>query len=715
MAKLAALVLWFAASVAVAGALDDSCAISGECLAKNMGLSKISDDATQLGEKEEASALVDVSSMLQVRAKVAGLEDDTPPRPREFSQLSDHEEALEESLIDDGLGEHDPSLDTRSEPGSVRDFMQFIAPHDKDGDGQLNRAEYDTMPAAGRPDFDLVDEMIAKDESIAPEELQAFEAEEHRKQTLESEQMTLEKAESEATDEKGPELQQEAPPSSVESTVHDIVQGALLQDGAGTANEDQRATAKAIHEYIQKHNVQILQTKKEQEELAEQQRRDEERIEEIRGEPLPKLLQRYEHWHREGDHKVESHTDGHLINVDALLRVLAVIHDQDHVNRTLHYEVRRMVHSVKVPPARVSVTACLRGVTKMFGPGFCWRKGGVATPECPSGWEKKMESCVKNSCRRRNFYIDEGGAGLMCKTGCDENRRRYWRDRAAMCYQDCDSNYNDLGLSCQREGWVWIDSYTKNIKPYHMEVPRRLAYWDDEMTCPREKPRKIAGLCYNECGGTSMLDCGPAACSQSLQICAATIAEMVLNAFFAIAQTTALVVTAGGSSASTAAASTAKNSAKNGIMKKVMLEYKKKALAQFTTKAAFQNHVMKMTANKVCGGFAEGIFKQDFTPTLKDFDITGISASAEACDCACKTSDQCGVSCSKAVLGAAGAFDPTGIVSLAATFIHPECSDEDELQKILAANKRPGCSSAGSHWSSTGFKMPKIPNFNGWR
>ena len=309
---------------------------------------------------------------------------------------------------------------------------------------------------------------------------------------------------------------------------------------------------------------------------------------------------------------------------------------------------------------------CLQSLMKSIPPEFCWKpKGdaGVLPSECPKNFTRNGALCYEN-----------------CKEG--------YKHVGGVCWQKCNKTLGkDIGAFCAKSVTKW-----HRKKSY---IPRFKTNFDPMVGCPMGKYKpQGAALCYKDCALVGMYNCGIGSCVRDKSDCAAEISTMVVDTMQGVVDAVSFVLSFGTSSG---AAVAKKQAIKQG------LEQVGEQAAKKSTKAAFKSltskfgkHIMESAADlakdhakefilekgqqlavsSFCQTVYDGFlpkFKSDFASwaTVVDaIDILGVQGTIKACS---NTKADAGVGCAKSVVGAASNFDPTGLMTIAATFMNPSC------------------------------------------
>jgi hypothetical protein len=311
------------------------------------------------------------------------------------------------------------------------------------------------------------------------------------------------------------------------------------------------------------------------------------------------------------------------------------------------------------------ISKCMKGLTESIPPGFCWKKGGdagILPSGCPSGYFRSMALCYE-----------------LCPDG--------WSHVLGICYRNCDAGFTDLGLSCWRH---IFDFYFKSSY-----IPKSLTNFADEIPCPSGF-YKSGALCYRDCANIGMDNCGIGACITTDGDCTTEILKIANGVVEGVNTALWTILTMGGSNVPKAAAkvtagTAVKSATKSGLKAglKSVFNALKGPFKNFTMKKAKEkakeffkdqltDKITEVTVSTVCGTIYNSIAAKEYTPPsdeeigtkiLESVDIFGIKDIVEGCT---DVSDG-GAACGRSIVSSLSTFDPTGILSIAAVFIHPTC------------------------------------------
>lgn len=309
---------------------------------------------------------------------------------------------------------------------------------------------------------------------------------------------------------------------------------------------------------------------------------------------------------------------------------------------------------------------CIKAMTDSMPPGFCWKKGadaGVIPTGCPPGFFRSLALCYQ--------YCAPGYTHIL-----------------GICYKDCDAGYDNHGLSCYKNIIRW---YFK-----HAYIPESLTNFSDKVPCPGDMYRAGA-LCYRDCRIIGMENCGIGACIAEGASCSMQILQMVGQVLEGVGTGVTTVLSLGSSipaktSAKVAvkaavkklakdavsAAVKAAKSALTGKFKKIVLKNAAKK-AKDTLKDMLKDKFKETLITSICGKVWESLATKTITaPSVEDLgskivdtiDVLGVGNVAKSCS---DTGADGGLGCGKAIVESLAAFDPSGLLTIAAAFMHPSC------------------------------------------
>jgi hypothetical protein len=311
------------------------------------------------------------------------------------------------------------------------------------------------------------------------------------------------------------------------------------------------------------------------------------------------------------------------------------------------------------------ISKCMKGLTEAMPPGFCWKKGGDAgmlPTGCPAGYFRSMALCYE-----------------LCPDG--------WSHILGICYKNCESGFTDIGLMCWKH---LFDFYFKSSF-----IPKSLTNFAAEIPCPSGM-YKSGALCYRDCANIGMDNCEIGSCIASGASCTEELLKIANGVIEGVDTALFTILTMGASTAPKAAAkATATTAVKAGTKSglkagfKSMLNALKGPFKNFTLRKAKEKakeyfkeqlvgKITEVTVSTVCGTIYNSIAAKEYTPPsdeeignkiIESVDLLGIKDIVEGCT---DTSDG-GANCAKSIVGSLSTFDPSGILSIAAAFIHPSC------------------------------------------
>jgi hypothetical protein len=321
---------------------------------------------------------------------------------------------------------------------------------------------------------------------------------------------------------------------------------------------------------------------------------------------------------------------------------------------------------------------CIKAMMENIPPDFCWKKGadfGKIPTDCPTGYFRSLALCYQN---------------------CDDG----YKFVLGVCWAHCESGYDDHGATCYKSFFHW---YFK-----HSYIPSSLTNFSSQVPCPRGMYRQGA-LCYRNCENIAMENCGFAACSASKESCMSSIVNISLDVMSGIADAVMFVMSFGATTAIATAKNTVKNAIKKlgkstlkGILKGVAGYFKSKFKTAFFGKAVKSVGILLKDTSKdlvkgkltdaaitnVCKHIWESIITQSVsTPevnldTISDsldvFNAKGITAA-----CHDPSEENAAIDCAANVIGGLSAFDSTGLLTIAAAFMHPTCEVPADYEEFV--------------------------------
>lgn len=320
---------------------------------------------------------------------------------------------------------------------------------------------------------------------------------------------------------------------------------------------------------------------------------------------------------------------------------------------------------------------CMKALSDNIPPSFCWKEGGdigVIPTRCPDGFFRSLALCFQY-CAPTHYHV------------------------LGICWASCDPGYTDHGASCFESLFNW---YFKNSY-----IPHSVTNFDESVPCSTGN-YKFGALCYRDCANIGMYNCGIGACVNDPSSCGPEIISMAIDTIVGIATAVASIFTGG-------AAGAAINGVKTGL-KKVGISAIKKSLASlkkmFTSEMKkkiinrakkyvkekaieiAQGKIQEFAVGKICDAIwdsaeqktlsAPDVSEQDALDAVDIFNVQGIISGCS------DTSTQNGaVDCAKNVIDGLSTFDPTGLLSVVATFMKPVCSvpGGEELEVPLATHE----------------------------
>ena len=342
---------------------------------------------------------------------------------------------------------------------------------------------------------------------------------------------------------------------------------------------------------------------------------------------------------------------------------------------------------------------CLSGMMTAVPPAFCWKKGGdfgKIPTRCPDGYFRFLAMCYANCGPNRHFIL-------------------------GVCYDNCEKGYDNHPLSCYKSLFRWYFKYSR--------IPHQLTNFSDKIPCDGDMYR-FGALCYRNCETIEMFNCGIGACVSDKDACLIQILDMALKVLEGVGTLVTNVVSLGSSTAAISAAKLGAKgaikalgkaglqAAKNGVKKAFSGQFKKRLLQKAKNKIKvlvkdqlkdFVKDAVKEAAKttaimKICESVMENVTqktnedKASVTDTFAEnlmgnLDVFGVKGMVDSCS---KVGEDGGLGCGKAVVESLAVVDPTGLLTIAAAFIHPTCDvpvtrppiDETETKELKAEEVR---------------------------
>jgi len=378
------------------------------------------------------------------------------------------------------------------------------------------------------------------------------------------------------------------------------------------------------------------------------------------------------------------------------------------------------------------VGKCLQGIMAAAPVDFCWKDTAYhqfEQPQCPSGWHRPWGylECLEN-CRPGYYFVSGGTCYEKCNG--DDGHPGQWT-KSGRRLLGPNKSYRDDGATC----WKAVDDV---FWKHHYWAERRgncgLSCRPDQYMNGCMCYQKCSTV--SETPG-SMENCGTLACSAGRGSCKSQVVNTVMDIGFSIASIASLVMTAGVTAPAVLAAkkvltqipaavvkkiasaaakglikagkeafqATAVKLAMNNIKDGLRKDALKKALDAAKTKAktglsnaathakeglftyqgirnagieGLTQNMVKAVCNKVAFGYwkklrSGTLHDRDFDP--KNLDPSGLAIAGTKCVAAAEDPSAANdLSCASGTLAALNTFDPTGLLGVAAVFMHGKCT-----------------------------------------
>lgn len=367
-----------------------------------------------------------------------------------------------------------------------------------------------------------------------------------------------------------------------------------------------------------------------------------------------------------------------------------------------------------------ATTKCVQAAIGAVSPKFCWKGGSYNhdfNMRCPSG-----------------YYHPSGMA--ECFQPCRHGYKWAW---GGTCWTTCPAHHVETGPTCNRAYWgnccthIWAPWGRRRARVCtgcpQVSIVGRSHYWphrfpftSDRMQCRHrysatysngdtDLQYQAGAACYRRCDsfvpGKGMTGCGFDACASTSAQCSQAIGNMIFEIAMAVVSIVAIVATAGAAAPAVVATKTAM-----AAVARKMGSSAAKRLAQQTAKGlrrqtakSFEKNAWRLavkrgikkelkdqvrsTPQTVMENWSQNAIKSYCqAQTLRIYnaanpgssktmdpaawDPTGFANMANKCKAGPEDMD-----CKAAIVGAAGNFDPTGLMGVAAAFMHKNCESCD--------------------------------------
>jgi len=386
-----------------------------------------------------------------------------------------------------------------------------------------------------------------------------------------------------------------------------------------------------------------------------------------------------------------------------------------------------MAGKMKMSYGQTATTKCVQAALASVAPKYCWKGGSYnhdTNMRCPTGWTHPpgMAECFR-----------------PCRAGY----RWAW---GGTCWKSCPAHHVETGPTCNRAWWgsccthIWApwgrrrarvcaSCLQVSVIGRHSYWPDRFTFLDSRMECRQryqstysngdtDLQYQAGALCYRRCDsflpGPALTGCGFDACAATSGDCLATIGNMIFEISMTIAGIVAIIATAGAAGPAVVGTRVAMKTVASKMGKQAA-----KRLAQNTAKslrrggtATFQKVAWRTAVKRGLGkelkdmakGTPQTVLENWSQNAIKSYcqaqatrlynaadpnsqrtmdpaawDPTGIANMAEKCKAGPEDMD-----CKAAIVGAAGNFDPTGLMGVAAAFMHKDCESCDLACRVAA-------------------------------
>lgn len=293
---------------------------------------------------------------------------------------------------------------------------------------------------------------------------------------------------------------------------------------------------------------------------------------------------------------------------------------------------------------------------------------------------KQCYNSLLSSLNPEFCWIRYGNIGKQPIDRCDDG----WYNVGRYCRQNCKGIYDPywLGKTCKKGN----NKYKPAEKFFTKSGYCPFGYY------------KSNDLCYFSCSSINMTKCGPSACASDKSSCLMEIGNMAWSTVLSIVSI-GLLVGSGGASApltpTLQGLKTTSRATQNQILQTVRKAFTtnsqntiRTAKKDFMSK--YKDKSLKISAevlfSSVCSTIYNSISDQlknkdtnsfDWAKFGKSFDIVGVNDIYNDC----KVNPN-GVKCTKSVMNGVSLVDPTGLLGMAAAYVHPYCGISVENDRI---------------------------------
>ena len=344
----------------------------------------------------------------------------------------------------------------------------------------------------------------------------------------------------------------------------------------------------------------------------------------------------------------------------------------------------KAIDSKKLPKIiQQVVTLGMNSITRSIPYEFCWKQGGdagVIPTDCPEGMFRSLALCYEY-CKEGYTYV------------------------AGVCWGNC-GDATDIGALCVGGG-IWAK---------HTYMAGSLTNFSDQIPCPGDM-YKGGALCYRNCKGIGMENCGIGACTRDATSCTSAIIGIVVDVIMGLFDLVTTIMSFGATTAIAPLKNKLKGLGKNAIKSslksignyvktvgKDFMTNKVKDFAKEHIKEYVIDQVKEVVSDAIISKIVEYVMTQHVTRDMSIFDADyfvnnltpfNIGGAVNGCKTADKSSNDA-IKCANGVLTSISSIDPTGLTSIAAAFMQPVCdvpatwSDEQrnqaqELQDAIKA------------------------------
>lgn len=305
------------------------------------------------------------------------------------------------------------------------------------------------------------------------------------------------------------------------------------------------------------------------------------------------------------------------------------------------------------------ISSCISGIISTLQGPFCWKSSfdfGSIPTLCAPNLERILALCFEK-CSPNYVHV------------------------LGVCWEMCPEDMTDIGAFCTKtEEYAWIYYPVFHVKSSY--IPSSYTNFEDESICDSGM-YKSGALCYRDCIKINYVNCGIDACASDNLSCAKGVIEIIVQVFVDILSWIGKFISKGIKILGKTNNYLEKIlktidrersiSANNAVIN--LLFYMKNNFERFI-KIIVKNSLKYLNflvgdwiITNICKSVFE--FSFDYSINNQNLDYKFFKNVNELPDC----NDYDEIMCVKQLIEEYEIFDPTGILNLAAAFIHTDCID----------------------------------------